>query len=106
MAITLLVPYRSVSSMRIMTSCFHLEEQGRFLLGTVREKGEDFYLTTLWLDTIYKASVVQWKMWTWSIGGKITTGENGTTGSGMKRVSVPLCLPQIPNALGHIWIMK
>ena len=31
----------------------------------------------------------------------ITTRENGTTGSGVERVSVPLCLPQIPNGLGH-----
>jgi hypothetical protein len=31
----------------------------------------------------------------------ITTRENGTTGSGVERVSVPLSLPQIPNGLGH-----
>jgi hypothetical protein len=31
----------------------------------------------------------------------IRTGENGTTGSGVERVSVPLCLPQIPIGLGN-----
>jgi hypothetical protein len=31
----------------------------------------------------------------------ITTGENGAIGSGVERVSVPLCLSQIPNGLGH-----
>jgi len=31
----------------------------------------------------------------------VRTGENGTSGSGVEHVSVPLCLPQIPNGLGH-----